>query len=285
MTSAFSPMSQTEQRAFRGAYLRYLEARDGLPDLATQRFSRRELLFAALDAAPCAWVGAPPVDQERFDRNHARRRPEPNLDAATLWALATAKTNRAERFGVEYSVKHGAPPRDATQDPITYIQIEEFYHTRILKDALAAIGLRVEVGEPSPVVQAMVKAMVHLPKGLADVVVLCGEVTGVVLFSLLLDEARRLFAHQPAALKRIEGLFGQILVDEVGHVHYVRSGLGPAQLTVARRLLPAVAKGVLRDNPELELLLGRDRFLEAVRLADVDGAASAYADRFVMPVA
>jgi hypothetical protein len=46
-----------------------------------------------------------------------------------------------------------------------------------------------------------------------------------------------------------------------------------------------VAKGVLRDNPELELLLGRDRVLEAVRLADVDGAAAAYADRFLMPVA
>ena len=32
--------------------------------------------------------------------------PEPGLDAATLWALATAKVNRAEQFGVEMKIEN-----------------------------------------------------------------------------------------------------------------------------------------------------------------------------------
>jgi hypothetical protein len=223
------------------------------------------------------------VDQAVFDRNHARRSPEPGLDPATLWALATAKTNRAERYGVEYSVKHQGQPPDAASDPHTYIQIEEFYHTRILKDVLATLGVHMEIGRPSAPVRLMVRAMVRLPDRIANVLVLCGEVVGVVLFSLLLEKARELFAAQPRVLARIEALFAQIMVDEVGHVHYVRSGLSPARLALARRLLPLVCHGVLADIPELVHLFGRAAILRRARAADVDGAAAAYSDRFVLP--
>lgn len=285
MSTTFEPMSAAEQVRFRAAYLSYLQKRDGMPDMESRRFDVREKFFAGIDSAPNLWAGPPPVDQQTFDRNHARKTPEADLDEVTLWALATAKTNRAERYGVEYSIVYKGHAHDAAINPHAYIQIEECYHTRILKDALAAIGLRMEVGEPGLSAKAMVRAMVRLPEDYANVVVLCGEIFGVAVFSLLLEKARELFASQPAVLARIESLFGQILVDEVGHVHFVRSGLSPRRLAWARRILPLVAWGVLDEMPELVRLFGRDEIMRRAKAADVDGAASAYPDRFVFEVA
>lgn len=281
MSTAFETMTPAEQERFRAAYLAYLRGRDGIPDMRTQRFDVRERFFAELDANPSCWVGPMPVDQAVFDRNHDRRMPEPNLDEATLWALATAKTNRAERYGVEYALSFNSPQLDAATDPHAYIQIEEFYHTRILRDALATIGLRMEMGKPALTTRAMVRAMVWLPDQYANVIVLCGEIIGVAIFGLLLEKARELFAGQPKALERIETLFAQIMVDEVGHVHFVRSGLGALQLACARQLLPVVAWGLLADSPEFTLLFGRDTIMRRIMAADVDGAAATYADRFV----
>ena len=280
MSTAFEPMTRAEQAAFRKAYLAYLRDRDGIPDMQTQRFDVRERFFAELDAAPNCWVGTPPVNQAVFDRNHASRAPDPHLDAVTLWALATAKTNRAERYGVEYAIAHNAPAAHAASDPHAYIQIEEFYHTRILRDALATIGLRMEMGQPALTTRAMILAMVRLPEKYANVVVLCGEICGVAVFSLLLEKARELFAHQPKVLARHEKLFGQIMVDEVGHVHFVRSQLGPQRLAWAKRILPLVAWGLLAESPELVQLFGRDVLMRRIKEADVDAAAASYPDRF-----
>jgi hypothetical protein len=194
--------------------------------------------FAEIDAAPVVWHGPPPVDQAVFDRNYARKTPERGLDDTMLWALATAKTNRAERYGVEREVEaHGVPP-NATDDP-------------------------------------------HV----SDPIVLCGEIVGVALFSLLLEKARVLFASQPEALGRIEALFAQIMVDEVGHVHFVRSRLSASQLAWAQRILPLVAHGALDDLPELVKLFGRKTIVERVVAADVDGAAAPYPDRLVFSAA
>ena len=283
MSTAFQPMTPADQTRFRDAYLAHLRDRDGVPDMQTQRFDVREKFFADLDANPNCWVGPPPVDQQVFDRNHLRRRPEPGLDEKTLWAVATAKTNRAERYGVEYSLVYQTHAHDAESNPHAYIQIEEFYHTRILKDALATIGLHMEVGQPGLMARALVRPMVRLPEKYANIVVLCGEVVGVAFFSLLLEKARVLFASQPVALARIESLFGQIMVDEVGHVHYVRSGLSAPRLAWARRILPLVAWGALQDLPELVQLFGRQEIMRRVNAANVDGAAAGYPDRFILP--
>lgn len=280
MSTAFEPMSTVERAQFRAAYLAYLHERDGVPDLKRRSFDVRERFFATLDADPCCWAGTPPVDQAVFDRNHARRQPEPGLDALTLWALATAKTNRAERYGVEYALLHHDRRQDAASDPHAYIQVEEFYHTRILKDALATIGLRMEMGRPGFTTRAMVRSMVQLPEALANVLVLCGEICGVAVFSLLLEKARDLFADQPAVLARQEALFGQIMVDEVGHVHFVRSTLSPLRLAIARQVLPLVAWGLLEDSPELARLFGREALMHRILAADVDAAAATYPDRF-----
>ncbi|MES2641105.1 MAG: hypothetical protein V4850_16575 [Myxococcota bacterium] len=281
MSTAFQPMSPEEKARFHDTYLAHLRARDGVPDLAAQRFDIRERFFARIDASPMCWKGAPPVDQGVFDRNYARRSPERGLDQAMLWALATAKTNRAERFGVEREFEAHGVPANAADNPHVYIQVEEFYHTRILEDALAAIGVKVSVSKPGLTTQLLVRTMVHLPDTLSDVAVLCGEIFGVAIFSLLLDKARTLFAAQPEALARIETLFAQIMVDEVGHVHFVRSRLSASQLAWAKRLLPLVVHGALDDLPELVVLFGRKQIVRHAVAADVDAAAAPYPDRFV----
>jgi hypothetical protein len=283
MSHAFEPMNPAQQEQFRVAYLAHLHARDGAPDLNAKRFDIREKFFAQVDAAPIAWAGPPPVDQAVFDRNHARRSPERGLDEVTLWALATAKANRGERYGVEYAADHGGLEGDAASDPMAFIGIEEFYHTRILRDVLGLIGLRVEVGLPSLAARVLVRLMVRLPKDVGHVFSLCGEIVGVALFSLLLEKARGLFAAQPQVVARMETLFAQIMVDEVGHVHFARSTLSARQLAWAKRLLPLVARGVFDDNPELVELFGREELMRRVLEADVDSAAASYADRFRLP--
>ncbi|MFV8750970.1 hypothetical protein ACNOYE_10535 [Nannocystaceae bacterium ST9] len=285
MNKAFEPMSARQQEHFRATYLAFLRERDGVPDMKAQTFDVREKFFAAIDRDPVSWMGPPPVDQQVFDRNHARATPEPGLDPATLWALATAKTNRAERFGVEYSLAYKPHATDALTDPHAYIQVEECYHTRILRDALRTIGLTMEVMPPGFTARTMVRSMVRLPAAYANVLVLCGEVFGVAIFSLLLEKARTLFASQPETLARIETLFGQILVDEVGHVQYIRSTLAPARLQWARRIMPLVAWGALRDIPELIALFGRDVLMQRVASIDVESAAASYPDRLILPAA
>ena len=48
MRHAFTPMPPEHQARFRGAYLSYLRARDGVPNLAARRFDVRERFFAEI---------------------------------------------------------------------------------------------------------------------------------------------------------------------------------------------------------------------------------------------
>jgi hypothetical protein len=285
MPELFVALPPEERRRLQARYLDHLRRRDGVPDRAAHRFSVRESFFADVEARPVRWAGAPPIAQADFDRHHARFDPRDRPDEATLWALCVAKANRGEKYGVEYA--HAQRPcSDADQDdPHAYVEVEEFYHTRILRDVLDVLGLRMEVSDPPLGQRLLIKAMVHLPARMADAVVYCGEITGVVLFQLLLERARRLFAAQPGPLARIEELFAQIMVDEVGHVHFVRSRLDQPMLSLARHLLPLVARGVGDGMPELWALLGRAPFLAAVAAADVEAAAAPYADRFQVDAA
>lgn len=285
MTDVFTPLTPAGRVAFRARYLAYLRQRDGVPDRANRRFSVREDFFRDVEQRPVRWQGAPPVSQAEFDRHHARYDARARPDEATLWALCVAKVNRGEKFGVDYSRAHGptgAAGGDASvDDPLAYIEVEEHYHTRILRDALDVVGVQMDVQPPALLQRTLIKSMVRLPKALSNILVLDGEIVGVALFDLLLQKARELFAGQPRALARIEELFAQIMVDEVGHVHYVRSLLDGPRLAVAKRLLPLVARGAADGIPELWELFGRDRVLDVVGRADVDAAAAPYPDRFV----
>lgn len=276
----FTALSLDERRTVQARYLAYLRRRDGVPDRVAHRFDVRERFFADIEANPVRWQGPPPVDQAVFDVHHASFDPRAGLDEATLWALCVAKANRSEKYGVEYTYASRPPSPSDANDPHAYVEVEEFYHTRILRDVLDVLGLRLDVMDPPLIQKVLIKAMVHLPGSLADALLYCGEITGVAMFRLLLGKARVLFAAQPAVLARIESLFAQIMIDEVGHVHFVRTRLDQTMLSLARRLLPLVARSVGDAVPEFFTLYGRRAFLNEVLAADVDGAAAPYPDRF-----
>jgi hypothetical protein len=278
MPDVFRSMDSSARTAWAPHYLAYLREREGQPDLVGRTLPKREEFFRGVDATPVPLPG-PLVAQATFERNVNRRGPEAGLDERTLWALAVAKANRAERYGIEFKLRTKGFEAKGADDPYTFVEIQELYHTRIFISLLKTIGIEADILPPTGLTRMVVVAAGGLPHPISDVIALAAELAGVAAFRLLLDEARRLFTDEPAVLARIELLFGQILVDEVGHVRFLRSRLGPVRLAIARALLPLVTRGMLDDMPEMLALLGRERYLAAVYAADLDGATAAYPDR------
>lgn len=273
----FTPLSPEQKRDFEQAFFAHLNRRDGAPDAKGRTFAIREKMYAELARTPARREGL--IDPEVFARNLRRRNgPEAGLDERMLWALCAAKANRGEAYGVDYQFKNGYFDVSSDTDPFLFIAIEEQYHTRVLKDALDLFGLEIDFDEPTALFRFFIQALVKLPRSLSDVLVFCSEIVGSVCFRLILDKARELFADP-----HLDKLLAQILVDEVGHVYFLRSRLGPARLKLAKAMLPAVAKGILDNFPEGPALFGYDRILQAVLTADLDALVAEFPDRFSWP--
>jgi len=279
VSHVFDPMPDAERAAFDARYLSQLRARDGLPELSTRTFTLREALFRDLVENPVRRAGRPVVDPEVFARNHLLHEPEPDLDEPMLWALCMAKCNRGERHGVDYKLARKGFDSGGVDDPFTYVEIEETYHTRMLVDALRVIGVEVELVPPRGLTRWVVEIFGVAPRSFSDVVALDAELIGLAMFKLLLEKARALFADQPAPLARIEALLGGIVVDEIGHIHFLRSRLGPARLAVARAMFHVVARGLLDDNPEVGRLFGRERVIARALQFGLDGWTAPLPDR------
>ena len=277
----FTPLSPEQKQDFQKAFFAHLARRDGKPDAQGRTFDVREKMYAELRKSPVRRKGL--IDPEVFARNLKRHQPEPGLDQRTLWALATAKANRGEAYGVDYQFKNGYFDVTSSTDPFLFIAIEEQYHTRVLRDALEIFDLEFEFEEPTALFQLFIKTLVKLPKSLSDVLVFCAEIAGAVSFRMLLDKARELFAGDPEALRHIERLMAQIVVDEVGHVYFLRSRLGPARLKLAKAMLPSLAKGLIENTPEGAALFGYDRLMQEILKADLDGLCAEFPDRFSWP--
>lgn len=270
----FRPLAPPERDRQLDAYLAFLERRDGDADREARTLAARDRFFADLQAHPV--VSSIPIDRLAFEAG-LRGEPVPE-DRRLWWLLVAAKANRGERYGVELSLERGGGPEHPHDD---FIPLEEVYHTRILLDACALFGLDVEMVPPPATTRRLIALMERTPPWLRLPVILCGEVTGSALFQLLLDEVV-LFDADPPTAERLRTLLRAILVDELGHVAYCRARLGRAGLWAARRMLPQVAAGILRDIPELVLLAGSRRaFLDRVAAFDVARDESVRAAAFL----
>jgi hypothetical protein len=235
-----------------GRYLAFLEARDGEPDLARRRLARRDELFDRLEGDPLRSEAR--VDRETYLRNLARRRPEHGLDQRTLWLLATAKANQAERFGVGLSELYG---RIAVGDPVRlHIALQEFYHTRILADVVALFDLPVHMQAPPLAARLLVKTILTVPEAWHLPLTGSAEMAGCTIFRALRDRGVALFADEPAVAGRIGLLYDQILGDEIGHVGFIAAQLGPAGRWLMRVLYRAFGPWMAAQMPELVALLG-----------------------------
>ncbi len=278
MQDIFRAMDKAERVGFQQIYIQYLRSRDGVPSLDTKTFSWRERRLKKLEESA---VAAPllGLDDAVFQRNLVSSKPEPGLEPRMLWALAMAKISRSERYGVEYKLKTCGFAVAVENDPHLYVELEEFYHSRLIALALRNVGLNASMLPPSRLTQLALRIMMLLPHAISDIIVMAAEVAGVTVFRLLAERASELFADTPAALGNIHELLAQLLIDEVGHVYYLRSLLDGPRLQLARLLLPVVAHALLDDTPEIWPLMGRERLMKEILAADIHAAVTAFPDR------
>jgi len=254
-------------------YRDYLERRDGDADLLHRRLASREEFFDGLQADPVHSTRA--IDRGVFLRNLRRRRPEPGLDRATLFLLATAKLNQAERFGVGLGETYGNNSGDDTPPERVYMELEEHYHTRLLAYVLDIFGLPFQIVPPPFVMRQFVKLAVFFPERPGFAFVGASEMAGCVLF----DELRRVgvesFADEPEVAARIERLYSEILTDELGHVGYCAARCTAAERALMRRLYPRIVRLFARQTAEISLLTDREELNARLdRPFDVDEFAA-----------
>ena len=238
-------------------YRTYLEKRDGDADLLNRRLASREEFFTGLEADPVR--STRDIDRLAFMRNLRRRRPEPGIDRAMLFLLATAKLNQAERFGVGLGETYGNNSGDDVPPERVYMELEEHYHTRLLAYILDIFGLPFQVVPPPFVMRQFVKLAVFMPERFGFAFVGASEMAGCLMF----DELRRvgvaLFADEPVVAARIERLYSEILTDEVGHVGYCAARCTAGERALMRRLYPRIGRLFARQTYEISLLTDSER--------------------------
>lgn len=233
-------------------YRDYLARRDGDADLLHRRLASRDEFFAALETEPVRSTRA--IDRRVFMRNLRRRRPEPGVDRAMLFLLATAKLNQAERFGVGLGETYGRNSGEDTLPERVYMELEEHYHTRLLAYVLDMFGLPFQVVPPPLVMRQFVKINVFLPDRFGFPFVGAAEMAGCVMFDELRRVGVELFAEEPDVAARIEQLYSEILTDEVGHVGYCAARCTPAERAIMRWLYPRFGRLFARQTAEISLL-------------------------------
>jgi hypothetical protein len=236
-----------------GGYLAFLVRRDGEPDLLRHTLSRREAFLDRLTRDGLR--SRLRFDRDTFARNVARRRPERGLDGHMLWLLATARVNQAERFGVGLGELYGLTDPD---DPLkVHIGLQEHYHTRLLADVVGIFGLPLRMHPPAMLVRAVIWVLVGIPERWSQPLAGAAEMAGCVIFRMLRDRGIALFADEPAVAGRIRLLYDEILADEIGHVGYIASVLGPAGRSMMRRLFRVLGLRLACQLPELVALYGK----------------------------
>ncbi len=234
-------------------YREFLARRDGDADLLNRRLANRERFFDELEANPVR--SAHPADRTTFLRNLRRRRPEPGLDRETLFLLATAKLNQAERFGVGLGEAYGRNSDENLPPENVYLELEEHYHTRLLAYVLDVFDLTFQVVPPPFVLRQFVKTAVFMPDRFNFMFVGAAEMAGCVMFDELRRVGTELFADEPAVASRIGLLYGEILTDEIGHVGYCASRCASAERAMMRRIYPLFGRLFARQTAEISLLV------------------------------
>lgn len=238
-------------------YRAFLARRDGDADLLHRRLASREEFFSALEADPVR--STHPIDRQVFMRNLRRRRPEPSVDRKTLFLLATAKLNQAERFGVDLGDTYGRIGGEDQPPERVYLALEEHYHTRLLAYVLDMFGLPFQVVVPPLVMRQFVKMEVFLPERFGFPFVGAAEMAGCIMFDELRRVGVELFADEPDVAARIERLYTEILTDEIGHVGYCAARCTRAERALMRWLYPYFGRLFARQTAEISLLTDREK--------------------------
>jgi len=260
----FRALGPRERARQNEAHLEMMVARDGALNPGRGSLPLRDRVLSELRQQLPQWRGAPPAaaDFARFARSPAPA----DLDPRLVWLLAAAKANQGEQYGIELEIRRFAA-RDfvGVDRQFLYVAFEDHYHTQLLAELPRACGIDHSIGTPPWYHRGLIRLMNHLPEKLRFVPILCGELMGAVIFQLLLDTAH-VFRADPEVEQRMRWIVREVLIDEIGHITFSRARLPDEMLSLARRMMPSVARTLARSMSELVLLAGgAERLFERVR--------------------
>jgi hypothetical protein len=257
----FTPLPADQRRRIAADFVAFALARDGAPDIRQRSLAHREAYFARLRAEPAPRWDGEPIDSEAFTRWHRGTQPLSQAPPLIAWLVKVARANEGEGWGVDYLLDRGGFDglgAGGALQPRDFADLEETYHTRIMREIVGLFGLDYELRTPPWAIQQSVKLMARLPRRASYMLLLAGELMGTVAFAHMAREGERLLAGHPALLARVRELLDEILIDEVGHVTFLLGSMTGWQLAVIRRLALLYAassrRGYTNDRREMQVM-------------------------------
>ncbi len=235
----FTPLPAAQRRRIADDFIAFALARDGDPDVRRRTLTRREAFFAALAGQPTPSWDGPPIDAAEFARGHRGSRSLAEAPPLLAWLVKVARANEGEGWGVEYLLDRGGFDglgSGGRLQPRDFADLEETYHTRLMRAVVRLFGVDYELRTPPRVVQQSVKLMARLPRQASYMLLLAGELMGTVAFAHMARQGETLLAAHPGVGERVRALLDEILVDEVGHVTFLLGSMRGWQLAVIQRL-------------------------------------------------
>jgi hypothetical protein len=259
----FTPLPAGQRRRMADDFIAFALQRDGAPDVRRRTLERREAFFHALaDHPPPRWDG-PPIDAAEFARWHRGAGSLAGAPPLLAWLVKVARANEGEGWGVDYLLDRGGFDglgRAGRLQPRDFADLEETYHTRIMRDVVGLFGITYELRTPPRVVQQSVKLMARLPRQASYMLLLAGELMGTVAFAHMARQGEKLLAEHPVVCERVRMLLDEILIDEVGHVTFLLGSMRGWQLAVIQRLALLYAESSRRGytNDPTDVAVMRD---------------------------
>lgn len=257
MTARFHPyraLTEAERELHLDRCRSFLRERDGEPDVASRTLTRRESRMRAYEENPVIWDGA--LDRAAFARAFDGDR-RGSVDARTEFALAAAKSNEGEAFGVEMELrryeKHGLYKGLRAPDVLLTQYMQEAYHCRMLVELCRTCGIDFRPRRPALANRILISIMGTVPASVKWVPGMAGEIVGAAVFGILYARTS-LFNERPDVAARLRALLHEIWLDESIHISYLRAQNGRIGLAFVRLLFPLVALFLLADMPKLRNL-------------------------------
>src|SRR5262245_8865080 len=235
----FTPLPVAERRALDASFLAYANVRDGEPNVARRTLAHRERWCQEISTrSRPAWNGER-IHPQRFERWHLGRSSLADAPRLARWLGQLAHINEGEEWGVNYLLGRGGFQglgNGRALKPRDFADLEETYHTRVLRMVVQLFGVDFTLREPPAPVRLSVKMMARLPERPSFLLLAAGELMGTVNLLRLMRVADELFAHHREMHERTLELLDEILIDEIGHVTYLLASMGRLGLALVRRL-------------------------------------------------
>lgn len=238
-------MPRESREKAHGRYVEYFLRRNGYPNFANRTLPLRELWMRGIQEQRAILQERlqNAVTQQEFDTLYYSRVDLAEAKPLTRLLVWIARANQREAWGVDRTLDRALlkPPTYALHaSPRVLADLEELYHTRMLREIVGAYSLAYEFSSPPLPLQAFIRLIAAAPSHLARPLLAAGEVFGTIAFARMLDEARLVLHDDPPAAHFAERIIIEILIDEISHVSVLASMMCTAERKAVRLLLPTV---------------------------------------------